>query len=81
MPADIKIRDLKPEDAESVMEVAKESWKWAYAGIYREEFINSWLQENYSRKRLIQQITASQLLGGTFFIGAFNYSKTFSIIL
>ena len=80
LPADIKIKDLTPEDSESVMEVAKESWKWAYAGIYSEEFINSWLQKNYSRERLIQQITASQLLEDTFFIGAFNYSKLVGFI-
>ena len=59
--------DLKPEDAESVMEVAKESWKWAYAGIYREEFINSWLLENYSKEKANSTDNSEPVTGGHVF--------------
>jgi len=80
LSASIKIRDLSPDDAESVIKVAKESWIWTYSGIYTEEFINSWIRENYSRTRLLQQIARAQLRKDTFFLGAFDSSELVGFI-
>ena len=55
-----EIRKLSIEDLETLIEVARESWKWTYAGIYSEEYIEDWIREKYSKEKLLKEIVSSQ---------------------
>lgn len=44
------IRKLSIENVEALIEVSRESWKWTYAGIFSDKYIESWIREKYSRE-------------------------------
>ena len=69
MPA--VIRKLSVENVEALIEVARESWKWTYAGIFSDEYIENWIREKYSREKLLNEIVRSQSESDLLFLGAF----------
>ena len=76
----IEIRKLSIEDLETLIEVARESWKWTYAGIYSEEYIESWIREKYSKEKLLNEIVRSQSNLDILFLGAFADSTLIGFI-
>ena len=69
MPTTIK--KLTAEDVESIIEIARDSWKWTYKDIYNKEFIENWISEKYSREKLLNDIIRSQKDDGIIFLGSF----------
>ncbi|MHB8395580.1 MAG: hypothetical protein ACYDAZ_00010 [Thermoplasmataceae archaeon] len=67
----IEIKKLSIGDLETLIEVARESWEWTYAGIYSEEYIESWIREKYSREKLLNEIVRSRSNLDILFLGAF----------
>ena len=65
------IRKLSIENVEALIEVARESWKWTYAGIFSDKYIESWIREKYSREKLINEIIRSRSESDLLFLGAF----------
>ncbi len=65
------IRKLSVEYVDALIEVARESWKWTYAGIYSDEYIERWIREKYSREKLLNEITRSRSESDLLFLGAF----------
>ncbi len=70
----IEIRKISIGDLETLIEVARESWKWTYAGIYSEEYIEDWIREKYSKEKLLKEIVRSQSDLDILFLGAFSDS-------
>ena len=69
MPAEIRV--LSIENVEELIEVARESWKWAYAGLYSDEYIERWIRQKYSREKLLNEIMRSRSESDLLFLGAF----------
>ncbi len=69
---EIRIRTLVESDATSVREVAIESWNWAYRQIYAKNYIDSWIDNNYSVVSLVDSINRSNEENGMTFLGAFE---------
>ncbi|MHB1709152.1 MAG: GNAT family N-acetyltransferase [Thermoplasmataceae archaeon] len=67
----IEIKKLSIGDLETLIEVARESWKWTYASIYSEEYIESWIRGKYSKEKLLNEIVRSQSNLDILFLGAF----------
>ncbi len=65
------IRKLSIENVEALIEVARESWKWTYAGIFSDKYIESWIREKYSGEKLINEIIRSRSESDLLFLGAF----------
>ena len=65
------IRKLSIENVEALIEVARESWKWTYAGIFSDKYIESWIREKYSREKLMNEIMRSRSESDLLFLGAF----------
>lgn len=74
------INQLISEDVEALIEVARESWKWVYAGIYSEDYIESWIREKYSREKLLIEIIKSQSGIDIILLGSFVKSKLVGFI-
>ena len=77
---DVIIRKLSDDDVDNVIEVARDSWKWAYNDIYSDEFIENWISEKYSKEKLLNEITKSQLTLDLIFLGSFHESKLIGFI-
>ena len=75
-----EIRELSIEDIESLVEVARESWKWTYAEIYSEEYIDSWIRDKYSKEKLLNEIARSKSNIDILFLGSFADSKLIGFI-
>ena len=71
MSVPTEIRNLSIENVEALIEVARESWKWTYAGIFSDEYIESWIREKYSREKLLNEIMRSRSESDLLFLGAF----------
>lgn len=67
----VEIRKLSVENVEALIEVARESWKWTYEGIYSDEYIENWIREKYSKEKLLNEITRSWSEPDLLFLGAF----------
>ena len=65
------IRKLSIENAEALIEVARESWKWTYAGIFSDKYIESWIRDKYSGEKLMNEIMRSRSESDLLFLGAF----------
>ncbi|MFG1449655.1 MAG: GNAT family N-acetyltransferase [Thermoplasmataceae archaeon] len=76
----VTIEKLSVENIEELIEIARDSWKWTYADIYSIEFINNWIDENYSRERLLNEITRAQSDRDIIFLGSFVKSKLVGFI-
>lgn len=76
----ITIEKLSAENIEELIEIARDSWKWTYADIYSIDFINNWIDENYSRERLLNEITRAHSDQDVIFLGSFIKSKLVGFI-
>lgn len=72
MPTTIK--KLTAEDVDALIEVARGSWKWTYTDIYSDEFIETWIDEKYSRENILKDIIRSQQDLEIIFLGSFDES-------
>ncbi|MEM0157731.1 MAG: GNAT family N-acetyltransferase [Thermoplasmataceae archaeon] len=72
MPTTIK--KLTAEDVETLIGIARDSWKWAYRDIYSNDFIESWIREKYSKDKLLNEIIRSQTDLDIIFLGSFSES-------
>ncbi len=72
MPTTIK--KLNNEDVEALIEVARDSWRWAYRDIYSNEFIETWIDEKYSMEKILKEIIRSQQDLDIIFLGSFDES-------
>lgn len=76
----VEIRNLSTYDVESLIDIARDSWKWTYSGIYTIEFIEAWINEKYSKEKLIEEIKRSQSGSDIIFQGAFAETKMIGFI-
>lgn len=68
----VTIRKLSNDEEKFVIEIARESWLWTYRDIYSEEFINNWIEENYTPESIRNEILRSQSGDDILFLGIFN---------
>ena len=69
------VRQISTEDVDALIDVAGDSWNWTYREIYRKDFIDNWIRENYSRESLLGEITKSKTDPEVIFLVAFIDSK------
>jgi hypothetical protein len=70
-----EIRKLSVEGIDRIIEIARESWKWTYSGIYSEEYIENWIQGKYSLNKNENPVNRSQTQQDLIFLGAFVDGK------
>ncbi len=70
----ITIRKLNAGDVETLIEIARDSWKWTYGEIYSEEYIDQWIREKYSKEKLLNEVNRSQSNLDIILLGSFNES-------
>ncbi len=75
-----EIRKLSVEGIDRIIEIARESWKWTYSGIYSEEYIENWIQGKYSLNKNENPVNRSQTQQDLIFLGAFVDRKLVGFI-
>ena len=67
----LTVRKFVEGEESLIVNIARESWRWTYGGIYESEFISGWIERNYSPPSLRNDILRSELDDGLLFLGAF----------
>ena len=65
---EINFRELQEKDVAEIYNVAKESWKFTYELVFKEEFINFYLNKYYSKEALLFCIQKVKLQEQFFYI-------------
>lgn len=68
----MEVLPLKIDDELSVREIAEKSWEYAYKNIYKNEFIEYWIDKYYNLSAIKNDIEKSINYKNPLFYGLFN---------